>query len=61
MIKRALVIYREARRGVNDALLKHFLKAVALLKASRELRYPLSLNEAPKLFPKVKGRLIVSQ
>ena len=33
VIKRALAIYRKARKGVNDALLKRSLKAVALLKA----------------------------
>ena len=58
VIKRALAIYRKARKGVNDPLLKHSLKAVALLKASRELRYPLSFEEALKLFPRAKARFL---
>ena len=58
VIKRVLAIYRKARKGVNDPLLKHSLKAVALLKASRELRYPLSFEEALKLFPRAKARFL---
>ena len=58
VIKRALAIYREARKGVNDTLLKHSLKAVALLKAARELRYPLSFGEALKLFPRARAKLL---
>jgi len=58
VIRRALAIYKEARKGVSDVLLKHSLKAVALLKAPRELRYPLSFEEALKLFPRAKARFL---
>jgi len=58
VIKRALTIYRKARKGVDDTPLKYSLKAVALLKASREFRYPLSFDEALKLFPRAKARLL---
>jgi len=54
VIRRAIDIYKGARRGVNDALPRHPLKAVALLKASGEFRYPLSFEEALKLFPRAR-------